>query len=207
MRHKPGRSTRVEARDDSGRVSVPRARSLRPSLGPCLASVSFSNCAKKGSQAGSQNRFPKPGIPLPARKKRPTNIYETEGHRFESCRARSSKAGDSAQRCELPQHRRYLPDSVEIAPPAFKPDRTIAQTSPRAFRHTRLSTDRLGAFRYPKGRRFESGPRHVPRNHPQDLSRCLDAAGRTAPAISAGPLSRASREKGDHWPAPKVEAD
>ena len=88
-------------------------------------------------------------------------VYETEGHRFESCRARSPKAVDSAQRCEVLRRRRDLPNLVETAVPVLKPNRTIAQTSPRASpSHGVLPTTGTERSRS-RSRRFESGPRYV----------------------------------------------
>ena len=48
---------------------------------------------------GSQKQVVKPDIALTLGKIRPTITYETEVRRFESCRARSPKAVDSAQWC------------------------------------------------------------------------------------------------------------
>ena len=62
----------------------------------------------------------------------PTITYETEGHRFESCRARSPGRSIPAQRREVLRRRENLPHSVERAVPVLKPNRTIVQTSPRA---------------------------------------------------------------------------
>ncbi len=121
-----------------------------------------------------QSRIPGSGPPSPAPVAQldRASVYETEGHRFESCRARSPKAVDSAQRCEVLRRRRDLPDSVETAVPVLKPNRTIAQTSPRASSDTRSSRlDRLGALPYSQSRRFESGPRYVLRDHRPTLSR------------------------------------
>ena len=63
--------------------------------------------------------------------------YETEGHRFESCRARLLRGLDFAQRCEVLWRCRDLPDLVETAVPVLKPNGTIAQTSHRLRRHTK----------------------------------------------------------------------
>ena len=60
-----------------------------------------------GSQTGSQNRSPAPEIALTLRTNQPRITYETEGHRFESCRARfgSGLTADEAL-CAAPEPRR-----------------------------------------------------------------------------------------------------
>jgi hypothetical protein len=58
-------------------------------------------------------------------------LYETEGHRFESCRAHSLEGVDSARRCGVLQGRRICPDWPKSAFRSLKPNRTIAQTSSR----------------------------------------------------------------------------
>ena len=64
------------------------------------AALRFDSSGFEGRQTGSQNRSAEPGIALTLGKKSPRITYETEGHRFESCRARSLEGVDSAQRWE-----------------------------------------------------------------------------------------------------------
>jgi len=88
----------------------------------------------------------------------PTITYETEGHRFESCRARSARGLDSAQRCEVPDAGEMCPVCPK-APVLFSSRIGLSPKQARGLRKAKESSqDRLRALSHPAHHRFESGP-------------------------------------------------
>jgi hypothetical protein len=71
---------------------------------------------------------------------------------------------DSAQRCEVLRRRRELLTSAETAVPVLKPNRTIAQTSPRVSPRHEVPTRSARSVPVSETSQVRIGPRYVPQH-------------------------------------------